>query len=782
MMKIAALLGLFIGLLSSVWGQSFSGTFTFGGNGNTNSFPYNGTAISQLTVGNLNKVGVTTTSSSGNFRASNWALDSTPGSLAGSVDFAKYFDFTLTAEAGYSFDMGGFDFGVGRSATGPRSFEWRSSADNYGAVISGYTSVNAALNENLGAGILSYTSDATTSATGNILSFSGSSMTNLTSVTFRFYAYNSENAGGTGGLQGDFTFSGSLNVPLGTTYVWSGGSGSWGNGQPGNFDQTFISADDALVEFGGAAGTVTVDGAGVETGSMNFLTSGYSVVGEAFNLAQGIIDVESGTVSVASEIVGGAGLIKRGSGTLTLSGSNSFSGAVSIAEGTLSISSDAALGDTANDLVLSGTLMTTASLSLDSGRNVSGGGTLDIADETVLTVPGAFSNSTTTLTGAGTLDLQGAVRQVGLMTVNAPATIDSVGAINANGLTAPNLTSGTAAINPDVVFTSGDKTLNVGAGGTMELKGNLSNGGGAGRLIKTGAGTLVITGDNNMGGLRVGAAGGSPTQGGTVILENSIVGSQSQAIQLQSGRLSAATSLVFTSGISLAGRTNGVAALDGDNMEFQGQSGFFRGSGTSGALLLEVNNTTAFSGGFGGTSGGGTASGITMQGSGEVIISGNSSALTDHITLTDTIKLTLNNVLGGGVSVGSGNTLAGAGTIGGDLRVASGAKFVLSLDSTMTVNGALVSFADFGVTDLVGLDINTPVGSYTIFGGTATIDTNGLRNFGAANAFVLGDGKSAYFSEGSLKLNVVPEPSTYALLALSAAGLGARIFRRRCRP
>jgi autotransporter family porin len=132
-------------------------------------------------------------------------------------------------------------------------------------------------------------------------------------------------------------------------------------------------------------------------------------------------------------------------------------------------------------------------------------------------------------------------------------------------------------------------------------------------------------------------------------------------------------------------------------------------------------------------------------------------------------------------TVAANAAIGGSGTIGGSLSFLSDAKFVFSLTSTLIVNGASVTFGSFGVDDLIGLDSSVAVGTYTLIAGPADVDTSNLSNFGAANAFDLGGGKSAYFTEGSLQLNVVPEPSTYALLVLSAAGLGAHMIRRRRR-
>jgi hypothetical protein len=72
------------------------------------------------------------------------------------------------------------------------------------------------------------------------------------------------------------------------------------------------------------------------------------------------------------------------------------------------------------------------------------------------------------------------------------------------------------------------------------------------------------------------------------------------------------------------------------------------------------------------------------------------------------------------------------------------------------------------------------VGIYTLIDGAAEIDWNNVSNIGAANAYALGDGKSAYFQEGSLQVVVVPEPSTF--VSLIFGGIAAMLLYRRRNP
>ena len=106
-------------------------------------------------------------------------------------------------------------------------------------------------------------------------------------------------------------------------------------------------------------------------------------------------------------------LTKAGAGTLTLSGTNTYTGATRIDGGLLSIGADANLGTapgaaTPDHLTFDGgTLQTTATFALNANRGVTfnaGGGTIETASATTLTY-GGIAAGAGSLTKTGTGDL-----------------------------------------------------------------------------------------------------------------------------------------------------------------------------------------------------------------------------------------------------------------------------------------------------------------------------------------------------------------------------------------
>lgn len=501
---------------------------------------------------------------------------------------------------------------------------------------------------------------------------------------------------------------------LGGMGTWSIAGTHW-NTQEGTGTPTAYDPTKELV-FAGTAGTVELEEAISHESNIKFDVSGYTLEGEELALNPSttptITVTTAGHVATINSVISGfSGLAKAGAGTLVLGGINTFSGDVAINGGILEISSDDNLGASTNGIVLAGgTLKTTADVSLHEeratatgGHAISGAGALDVAEDTTLTVNGTVSLTGVTFSNSGTVDLQGATNDLGAVTVSGNATVKG------NDASAANITAshtGTATIQNNLILGAVDRTITVSnALAVLALKGTLTGT----RIVKAGAGTLEATGDNSglSAGFQLGSAGATPTNGGTLkIGHKNGLGATAQ-FRFNYGTLYAVSDLTgenaLANSLSIGGRAGAAATFDGSNMEINGAVGFFRATGTSGQLELNTMNTTILNGDRSGDSGTAAVTGLTLGGTGNLILNGNWSTNTFAVTLAQSVTTEINNLFTGNVTVGDGNasggttpTLQGRGTLTGAVTINSDGRLKIgstgdTMARVMTISGNLTS-------------------------------------------------------------------------------------------
>jgi autotransporter-associated beta strand protein len=341
---------------------------------------------------------------------------------------------------------------------------------------------------------------------------------------------------------------------------------------------------------------------------------------------------------------GVAGFTKVGSGTLIITGTNTYNGRTAINEGTLQLGDGGAMGtlpgtkEIVNDsaLVFNGT--NTLTQGIDLGRPISGSGHVRLINTNATVVLSAANEYTGgTVFGLHGLNLfGGTVRLMHDSALGAGGVIYERGGtieLGTNGLTVANsisiynwgggvrthrldldgTNSATMSGNIDIRYTAGRGFVtDVGADDTLTYSGKLySGGGGNAGVTKVGMGTLILTASNtywagtqiddgtllvnNATGSGTGSGGVNANDGGTLGGTGSVAGAVSVASggQLASGTGDAGT-LTLAGGLTLNDGAGLKVVLDEDGPvgQIELTGGTFTGASTgSVAVNLEL---TAF--------------------------------------------------------------------------------------------------------------------------------------------------------------------------------------------
>ena len=331
--------------------------------------------------------------------------------------------------------------------------------------------------------------------------------------------------------------------------------------------------------------------------------------------------------------------------------------------------------------------------------------------------------------GTGNLGLEGNSTFTGGLTINAGLVfLDNAGALNSAGINSVTFGAGSTGIlalndfdatisglssngGSPVVEDAGPSsaspfTLTVNSTATQTFGGSIEDGGPASlSLVKSGVGTLILSGSN------------SYTGSTTINNSGTLQGGAANAFSPAS-----AFNLDASGTLNLGGFSQSIGSLTG--------SGFVTTTGTTGSDTLTVgsdNTSTAFSGSITDATGGRLLA-LTKVGTGTLTLSGNN-------TSTGPI-----NVIGGTLALGGGSLVANvtdaanfayrAGAFNGRLIVTGG---TLTINAPFTVGNGLEN--DGGLTigpgpaiTLSGTGLDNE-GTLTMAGGTLNLSTSG----GAAN-------------------------------------------------
>jgi hypothetical protein len=201
--------------------QSFTATYSFVNVSTSSGIidPDPVPSVTGLTFGSFIAVGASANpNASGRFSFTNWPAggingDDNYANFSGVLSPTIYFEVTVSVTSGYTLDLNSISFAVRRSGTGIRNYCVRSNHDNYSGNLAASTGTNAKLSV-IPTGVFFWNYDSLGTSSdqkGSLITLDNqfSSITN--SVTFHFYAWNSESSGGTFSID-NVAFTGSVSA------------------------------------------------------------------------------------------------------------------------------------------------------------------------------------------------------------------------------------------------------------------------------------------------------------------------------------------------------------------------------------------------------------------------------------------------------------------------------------------------------------------------------------------------------------------------------------------
>jgi len=353
----------------------------------------------------------------------------------------------------------------------------------------------------------------------------------------------------------------------------------------------------------------------------------------------------SDPVAFAGVISGAGNVVKLGPNTLTLTEDNTYTGSTTISAGTLQLGNGGTAGSIVGNVTDNGTLAFDRSNPVTFDGVISGAGNVVKLGPNTLTLTGINTYTGGTTVSAGTLQA-GALNG---FSPNSAFTVNSILDLNGFNNTIGSL-SGTGT---GIVLNNGPTiaTLTVGNDNTTTTFGGvLENGTGGLQLVKSGTGTLTLTGDNTIEGATI--------NGGTLQLGNGGTTGSFAGDIANNGTLSFNRSDTLTFGGEISGAGNvtqigtGTTILTGTNT--------YTGGTTINAGTLQLGN-----GGMTGSITGNVANNgtLTFDRSGTLTFPGNISSVGSVFQIGNgTTILTGNNTYTGGTTISAGTLQAGSTT------------------------------------------------------------------------------------------------------------------------